>query len=65
VLGADLGAALVQQFLNVAQCVSESGVEHHGQTDDLGARLGVPKGRGSWHNEKQANLPARPLVKFS
>ena len=40
---ADVDAAFVQQILHVPKRQRETDIHHHGQTDDLGARLEVAK----------------------
>jgi len=54
---ADLDAALVQQVFHVPQGEREPDMEHHRQTDDLGAGLEVSERAARAH---QASLGTRP-----
>ena len=56
---ADLDAPLVQEILDIAQRQREADVEHHRQTDDLGAGLEVAKRRAFGHALRLAGRPAR------
>jgi hypothetical protein len=51
---ADVDATLVQQILDIPKRKREANVHHHGQTDDLGARLEVAK-RGNVLSSRDAN----------
>lgn len=56
---ADLDAPLLQVILDIAQRQREADVEHHRQTDDLGAGLEVAKRRAFGHALRLAGRPAR------
>jgi hypothetical protein len=40
---ADVDAALMQEVFDIAKRKRETDIHHHGQTDDLGARLEIAK----------------------
>lgn len=55
---ADLDATLVQQILDIAQRQREADVEHHRQTDDLGAGFDIAEGAAFCHSGTLFCLPA-------
>jgi hypothetical protein len=55
---ADVDAAFVQKILDVPKRQRETDIHHHGQTDDLGARLEVEKKAAFCHPETLIAHPA-------
>ena len=52
-------AAFVQKILNIPQRERKTHIHHHGQADDLGARLEATKGETFCHPERLGGRPAR------
>jgi hypothetical protein len=61
---ADVDATLVQQILDIPKRKREADVHHHGQADDLRARLEGAKSAAFCHPATLIPRPAR-LNKFS
>ena len=58
-LMAHVDAALVKQILHVPERQRKPAIQHHRQTDDLGARFEVLEGRALGHGQRLRNCPAR------
>jgi hypothetical protein len=58
-LMADVDAAFVQKILHIEKRKRETNVNHHGQADDLSARLEVTKGGTFCRPERIGGCPAR------
>lgn len=63
-LVADLDAALVQQVVDVPQRERERDIQHHGQADDLRARLEILEWAGFGHSGRLPGAPAQPQGRF-
>jgi hypothetical protein len=58
-LVADLDATLVQNILDIPKRKRKPNIHHHGQTDDLGARLEVAERAVFCHPQRLSARPAR------
>jgi hypothetical protein len=54
---ADLDASLMHETLDIPQRQRETDVEHHRQSDDLGAALEVPEGVALGHLARLGDSP--------